>query len=364
MLSVDALLLARDISDIAFYGDCPINWDVDRVDWEASQRSQINEAFTNFITSLQKLDHWPYRSNRDVLIGQARRMRSNCLRLITILSTPQRWGRHKDEWSEDDRALLLELNTYVKKLGEFEDEIIAAETPPSRSESADSPPLAERTGEGAPDARDREAAPFVLARDGRMWFVRAFGREGLFPDLTGFKLLDKLLRSPGVPLPMIELLRDDDTLPLVRHSVNNDDHLAEKVADAGLSTGAAKPEPVLDRQAEAEIKREIARLQREIEEADNDVDRRDSQCRLDKLRAYYQKMKGFNGKARPLGDSTDKLRARIFKLIKTVCDNLRASGMDQLADHFRSPIIRATAKASYTYFQPPGISWVFKKNRQ
>lgn len=200
-----------------------------------------------------------------------------------------------------------------------------------------------------------DEAKFVLARDGDVWFVRAFGKEGRFTDLRGFQVLDKLLRSPGKPVPMLELLADNADSFIGNAS-------KEGALDAGLSIGQSKPQSILDPEAKADIKANIQRLKNEINEADNDVDREDSQAKLKVLLARYEPLLGKNGKPRDLSSLADSMRARIWKQLHKLLAKFRVAeyGMGELAKHLKSPTIRAIG-SDFIYSPPPEIVWSFSQ---
>jgi len=181
------------------------------------------------------------------------------------------------------------------------------------------------TAGAATELEDQQpAAPvrkpeFVLAPDGDGYFVRAFGAEGHFSNLAGFRDLDRLLRSPGKPVSMTEL----DSQP-----------------EHGSSRSR---QPTLDPPARKDIEKDIERLRLEVSGAENEVEKADSQEKLDELLSRYKSATGIGGKSRDMNDPAGNLRARINGRIETVRKTLRKASpsLAALADHLESPTIRA-----------------------
>lgn len=195
------------------------------------------------------------------------------------------------------------------------------------------------------------AAPFVLAREGEMWFVRAFGQEGRFRDTKGFRVLDKLLRSQGKPVAMIDLGRLHDTI--------SDKPMPTGQAQAnGLSTLRESRQDTYDDEALDSIRKEEERLLQEIDEAEDEVERADSQAALDALRAHWKAAIGKNGKPRDLNDIASTLRPRITGQLSTVREKLRDGKLGELADHLESPTIRAEG---LSFIYTAQIIWNFSR---
>ncbi len=171
------------------------------------------------------------------------------------------------------------------------------------------------------------------------WFIRAFGAEGHFTNLDGFRDLDKLLRSPGKPVSMIEL-------------------------DGGLDNGSTRSrskQPALDAKAREQIEKEIKRLREEVASADNVVEKADSQHRLDELLQQYQRDTGIGGKDRDLNNPADKLRPKIHGRLRAVRNTLKDAvpPLCDLAAHLETPNVRSEGLA-FIYDPPkPAPEWDF-----
>ncbi len=206
-----------------------------------------------------------------------------------------------------------------------------------------------RTGETGTDTRKRmEIDPpppdsaFLFALSGSVYFIRAFGAEGYFPPLAGFNDLERLIRSPGKPVSMFELTGiSADTPPVYGRR--------------------SSKQPALDNAALAAIRKDVERLRGEVEEAENDVDREDSQKKLDVVLACLSSSTGKSGTPRDLNNPFGNLRSKIADRIATARRKLKDSNpsLSALADHLETPVIRAE-DTDYMYDPPaPAPNWIF-----
>lgn len=190
-------------------------------------------------------------------------------------------------------------------------------------------------------SREREELPaeFVFAPSGTGYLVRGFGESGHLSNLRGLQDVELLLRSAGRPVAMDVLDGRGPDTPAERRTV----------------------QPAFDVEALLSIQKEIARLEGEVATADNDVDRDDSQQRLDQLRASANPAINVRGGSRDLNDPIAKLRPKIHDRMKTVFRKMRESNppMRAIADHL-DVSIRADGR-SFIYEpsnQPP--AWQFE----
>jgi hypothetical protein len=163
--------------------------------------------------------------------------------------------------------------------------------------------------------------------------MKGFGEECYLPELCGIPNLAQLLQRPQQTVPWSELL----TLP-----------------------AAADPrsrQPALTREALDHIKTERRRYQSEIEEAENDVERADSEKRLAKLNAEALKVIGPRGPI-DLNNPVKKYRANIHGRLKDLYAKLRSGPRpaEKLASRFESTI--SSNSNGYVYDPPPPApSW-------
>jgi hypothetical protein len=110
------------VSNLTFYGICP-DPGTDPHEWAQAQRDYLNDEFRKFISEIEEVKPWPFSGNKAVFLNQLSRTRSKCLRLVTMLTSPHRWGRDRSEWTKDDRREMREVQNFLNQLGTFDDEI-------------------------------------------------------------------------------------------------------------------------------------------------------------------------------------------------------------------------------------------------
>jgi hypothetical protein len=167
----------------------------------------------------------------------------------------------------------------------------------------------------------QEATKFVFASMGSTYLLAGFGEAGHLPSsLKGLGVIARLVRTPGVPVPWAEL-------------------------DTGiLKADSRTPQPTYDETALKDLREKCLRLQTEIETADDEIERADSQRQLDELTAHLLPAIGLQGKARDMNNLTDKLRPKIWGRINTVNEKLRQAmpPMPNMAKHFEECITSTT----------------------
>jgi hypothetical protein len=185
------------------------------------------------------------------------------------------------------------------------------------------------------------ASDFCLWLEGGTYYICGFGEEGRFADLRGFGDLQKLILSPGEPVPWAEL---DPTI---------------------LAIESRSAQPAMDTEAIVAARAELNRLREEVDSADNDVDRADSQRRYYELTAQLQGELGPGGRTRDLNSLINKLRPKIAGRLNTVYENLRATEppLEKLASHFQDSISSSTSGFVYApkRMSPP---WRTEKDRK
>lgn len=180
---------------------------------------------------------------------------------------------------------------------------------------------------------------FVFRPDGDGYFLRGFGEEGHFSvnGAKGLHDLFRLIQSPGVPVPMLEL-------------------------EAGRGVKQAEGDgrsrqPIADAETLKQISDKRNELIAEIESAENYLERDELQAELDKLETSASKLVGLNGKSRNLNaNNLNRMKSNISGRIKTACKNIEPS-FPKLAQHFRDTTGSVDA-AFYSYTPAfPDLKW-------
>jgi hypothetical protein len=175
----------------------------------------------------------------------------------------------------------------------------------------------------------------VFRRDGDVWTLGYGGVVVRLPDAKGLRDIARLLAAPGREIPAPQLLG------------------VEAAAEAG--TGA---DPVLDAAARSAYQRRLAELDAEIADAEDahDVERAaharvERDTLIDVLAAAY----GLGGRARRLGDATERARKAVTARIRDSTDRI-AQRHPALGRHLRDAITTG-ARCSYRPFEP--TDWRF-----
>lgn len=188
---------------------------------------------------------------------------------------------------------------------------------------------------------------FEFIPEGNGYTIRGFGESGHLANLKGLHDIAKLIRTPGIPVHMGEL--DGVT------QANEREKRSEQ--------------PVYDPEGMKRIGDRMRRLQEEIDTADNDVEREDSERELNKLRKAFNAdvfrgkgNKGGKSKVRDLNSPYDLLRSKIYDRLKTVYEKMRRAvpSMKQLASHFEQSI-HAHESVSYVYRPDSVFTWNTEK---
>ena len=134
------------------------------------------------------------------------------------------------------------------------------------------------------------------SRDGRIWLVRLGDRAAVVPHTVGMGYLAELIDHAGVEIAAVELSSG--------HAV---------------SGGTTSDQLVLDDRAKAAYRRRIEELQREIDDADENVDldrAARARAELDQLVAELARATGFGGRGRCFADEAERARVAVRKAIK------------------------------------------------
>ncbi|GAB6187538.1 hypothetical protein JCM17478_30400 [Thermopirellula anaerolimosa] len=203
------------------------------------------------------------------------------------------------------------------------------------------------------DAAIRRPEPeFVFRRNGGGWFIRAFGKQGYFGNLRGFEHIAKLLEAPGKRVPMTHLAGGQCGTTTTADA-----------AEEGLHAEGV-PQPMIDEQAQQDIKRELKRLQEEIADAESEGDVvavQDSRAKLNQLLEQYKDTRKPGGETKNFPTPVDRMRSQITKALNRVYKQLHQAGLKQLADHLRVSI--SAQGDSFIYSPTPSIPWALGEFR-
>jgi hypothetical protein len=183
---------------------------------------------------------------------------------------------------------------------------------------------------------------FVPSGDG--YFIAGFGESGHLSKYKGLANIARLIRTPGRPVPMLELAGAEQRLK----------------SDRKTRQPALGPEEV--RQARAklgELHSDLERAKAENDSVTADITTEEIQQLEDVLRAAT----GLGGKARDLNNLYDRLRPTISGRLQTVYKAMKAANppMPLLAQHFELSI--SCEGGSGFVYQPAGNPppWQFQR---
>jgi len=196
---------------------------------------------------------------------------------------------------------------------------------PSRVNKGDELSILGKTESEAGARNDRA---FRLIRSGAIWEISGLGESGHLPHLAGITTLVQLLRSPDKRVSWAELL------------------------GAGVVVDRQGRHPVLDAEALSRFRAEERRLRQEIDEAENEAEKADSERALDALTKQGKKDLGLGGNPRELNTTVHRLRARVHGRLKKVYAKMRegAKPLSKLANHLECAI---TSSADGYVYNPP-----------
>lgn len=202
----------------------------------------------------------------------------------------------------------------------------------------------------------------VFASDGDGYFIRGFGAEGHFKSSAGLRRLEKLLHNAGRPVLMASLMAEGEP----RRSVSSLDEVIETPEDgeAGFHEGGIQ-EDLLDEEALEEIRKELLRLDGDIEKTERDHDAAEThrlQAEKEQILDHLRRDSRFGGGSRAMTSGTDRLRSAIANSLSAAYKKLRnaAPSLEELADHLKLAT-RAEGSIYYIYVPHPIPPWSFDK---
>jgi tetratricopeptide (TPR) repeat protein len=171
-------------------------------------------------------------------------------------------------------------------------------------------------------------------RDGDVWAVGFAGRSVRLKDSKGLRDIALLLLRPGTEVHCSELIAAGEGVgfgPIPS---------AREVAEHGLSTVGTGGDPVLDDRARAAYRARLADLQEDLDEAErgNDPARAArARAELDFLAGELASAYGLGGRARKVGDPTERARKAVAERIRASIT--RVKGVHpELGRHFENSI--------------------------
>ena len=217
--------------------------------------------------------------------------------------------------------------------------------------------LEERMGatpQGAEAMTDQRVAPAVarvdavvdasvFRRDGEYWTATFAGSTSRFRDSKGLRYIARLLAQPGRGIHVRDL-----SAQVVGATVSGPD-------DVPSSPGSGLG-PALDARAASEYRGRLRELRATLEEATaaGDLGRRARiESEIDYLTQELSAAYGLGGRARPVGDPSERLRKAVGNQIRRALDRIAAEH-PALARHFDNAV-RTGFVCSYTPEQP--IDW-------
>jgi tetratricopeptide (TPR) repeat protein len=188
-------------------------------------------------------------------------------------------------------------------------------------------------GDRGPAAGQAPGGGGVFRRDGTLWTLTWAGRTVRMRDAKGLRDLAALLAAPGRPVPAAELVAAA---------------AGEAAVPADLRLGA---DEVLDDRARHEIRSRLLDLEEEIEEADRWHDQERAAraaTERDALVAELAAAAGLGGRARRLGDQSERARKTVTARIRDVLDRVERLH-PALGAHLRASVTTGT----FCSYSPP-----------
>jgi hypothetical protein len=176
---------------------------------------------------------------------------------------------------------------------------------------------------------------WCFASSGTGYYIAGFGEAGHLQKYKGLAHIARLIKSPGQPVPMFELVGPDEA----------------------LAADSRSQQPILDVKALAEIRAQLKDLQADLERAKGEgkaVDADMTQKEIDRLESRLRSEHGLGTRVRDLNNLFEKLRPRIHGRLTTVYKAMRKAepSMKRLAEHFQLAI-SAEGGSAYIY-RPDG----------
>ena len=216
------------------------------------------------------------------------------------------------------------------------EELAAARTRARRALSAPGPAESGDTS-GTPAEQERTTA--VFRHEGEYWTMTFAGHTVRVREAKGFHHVALLLRHPGEPLHVTEIVQvgTHGAVPREARSATSDDALAvsRDLGDAGA---------ILDARARQEYRRRLAELRMELEQAQEFHDRGRVERARQEIEFLTQELAGaigLGGRDRRAGSSSERARVNVARSIARAIEKIAESHPD-LARHLGTHIKTGT----------------------
>jgi hypothetical protein len=188
-------------------------------------------------------------------------------------------------------------------------------------------------------------AEWCFVPSGNGYFIAGFGESGHLSSYKGLSDIARLIKTPGVAVPMMELEGTGE-------QARND---------------RRTPQPAVDGTGRRQIVERLQELRWDLEKAErenNTVDADVARAEIDQLEASLASAHGIGGKVRDLNNLYNKLRPRIHGRLRTVYNAMQEADppMKRLAEHFGLSI-SSEGGSGFIYrpaSDPP--AWQFERN--
>jgi hypothetical protein len=195
--------------------------------------------------------------------------------------------------------------------------------------------------DGDPLTTTPPAEQWLFAPSGNGYFIAGFGESGHLARYKGLADIARLIRTPGKPVPMLDLIGAD-------LKSKNDRRSRQPAVDG---PGLQKILAQLD-----EHRADLEKAQAANSSVEADV----AQAEIEKLESTLAAVMGKQGKARDLNNLVDQLRPRIHARIKAVVKAMRQGPlpMPKLAQHFELSI--GSESGAFVYRPAEAPPWQFQ----
>jgi hypothetical protein len=176
-----------------------------------------------------------------------------------------------------------------------------------------------------------------LLRSDRDWVLERAGRRHELPGGPGIELLAELLRHPGTPIHVLDLLAVVDGAP--QRSV-----AAREVDRLGLGREAGALDSGPDDRAVADYRRRLEELAADIREAEaaNDPVRTGTlKAEFDFIAQDLERSFGLGGRRRPVSSAQERARTRVAKAIARALRRIEEVD-SELGRHLRQSVSTGT----------------------
>jgi hypothetical protein len=219
-------------------------------------------------------------------------------------------------------------------------------------QTAPKPVDCERQGEGTGESGTQSPAGVgqdkvadtegcIWAPDGDVYLVAGFGERGHLSKLKGLAMIEKLVQSPGQPVPMA---------------------LLAGCAGEQLNKDKRTKQPTMDMQALQEAYNRSVVLRTELQQAESEgrtLEADEHRTELEGLQRVFQSALGIRGKVRDLNDLANTLRPTIHAALGRVYKAMREANppMPKLTGHLEAAIGSEVAAFAYRSGLPSYPSW-------